>query len=113
MVLFAWLAMPRAATASCGYYVVIGRPSAEANAQMNLQEQMPLVHKKLPCNGPQCKKHERPANPANLITVLSHDAMARTLTREDPAETSPRNSVDQFSFISNPHIWRVEPPPRA
>ena len=110
LVLSAWLAMPSAAKASCGYYLIIGRPSAEAAEQMKLrQESMPLEHKKIP----QCRRHDRPMNPANIITILSHDAMALAISKEDRAETSSQISLDQCSFISEPHIWRVDPPPRA
>ena len=114
LVLCTWLAMPGAAKASCGYYVVIGRPSAEATEQMNLQqEQMPLEHKKLPCNGPQCRKSDRPVNPAELITALSHDALSLTATKEDCDRSFILAWPEECSLFSDPHIWRIDPPPRA
>ena len=114
LVVIAWLAMPSFAKASCGYYVVIGRPGAEASEQMRLrQDQMPLEHKKLPCNGPQCRRHDRPVNPAALITVLSHDAMPLAATNQDRDESFILAWPQTCSLFSDPHIWRIDPPPRA
>ena len=114
LIAFAWLAMPQAAKASCGYYVVIGHPGAEAAEQVKMrQEQMPLDHKKAPCNGPQCRRqNDRPINPAQIITVLSHDAIPLPVTNEASIEISHLVPLDQFLFLSDPHLWRIDPPPR-
>ena len=114
LIALACLAMPQAAKASCGYYVIIGHPGAEAAEQVRMrQEQMPLDHKKAPCNGPQCRQNDRPINPAQVITVLSHDAMALSVTIEASITISYPAPLDQLLLLSDPHIWRIDPPPRA
>ena len=49
-VAFACLAWPNQVKASCGYYVIIGRPSAQTAAEQARmrQEQMPIEHRECP-----------------------------------------------------------------
>ena len=106
--------MPNSAKASCGYYVVIGRPSAQADEQARMRQEMPLEHQKTPCEGGQCRRNDRPINhPAQSLTVLSHDAMTLSVRNDDSIEISHLVDLDHFSFSSDPHIWRIDPPPRA
>jgi hypothetical protein len=115
LVVLAWLACPKAANASCGYYVVIGRPSPEAAAEQARMrhEQMPLEHKKTPCSGPQCRQQNRPMTPAPGVPVTLQDPMAVTLAARTDCEREVQfASLDESSFISDPHIWRSDPPPR-
>ena len=114
LVVLAWLACPKAANASCGYYVVIGRPSPEAAAEQARMrhEQMPLEHK-TPCNGPQCRGQDRPMTPAPGVTVTLQDPMAMRLAARTDCEREFKSALlDEGLFISDPHIWRSDPPPR-
>jgi hypothetical protein len=112
---FASLATPQAAKASCGYYVIIGHPSGQtATEQAGVrQDQLPQQHQKLPCDGPQCRRHDPPMNPPQLITVLSHDAIWLAVTKENCDEGFIFALPDECSLLSDPHIWRIDPPPRA
>ncbi|HEV8291868.1 MAG TPA: hypothetical protein VGP94_08075 [Tepidisphaeraceae bacterium] len=115
LVALLWLAWPNQARASCGYYVVIGRPSAEAAAEQARMrhEQMPLEQKKTPCNGPQCRGQDRPMTPALVVTVTLQDPMVSTQVAEDSDEIDLKSALaDDCSFLSDPHIWRIDPPPR-
>ena len=115
LVALAWLACPKAANASCGYYVVIGRPSAEAAAEQARMrhEQMPLEHK-TSCNGPQCRGQNRPMTPAPGVSITLQDPMAVTVSAcTDREREFQFASLDECSFLSDPHIWRTDPPPRV
>lgn len=115
LVALVWLARPTELRASCGYYVVIGHPSAEAateQARMR-HEQIPGEPNKAPCDGPQCRGQNYPIAPAPPVNVASQDQMAMALTGSDCDEVSIGfGLIDQFSFLSDPHIWRIDPPPR-
>lgn len=114
LVFLAALAWPNQAGASCGSYVIIGRPSPEAAEQARMRrEWMPLEEKQAPCNGPQCRKQDRPMNPAPVVTMGVHDLAALTLEGAVVDENEMRSGLsDEDSFISDPHIWRIDPPPR-
>jgi hypothetical protein len=116
VVALSWLALPKQAGASCGYYVVIGHPSEQtAGEQARMRhEQMPLEQKKTPCNGPQCRGQERPMMPAAATPILMQDPMAMAVISQTSADIDFKcMSLSNCLFVSNPHIWRTDPPPRA
>ncbi|HEV8378696.1 MAG TPA: hypothetical protein VGP99_07585 [Tepidisphaeraceae bacterium] len=115
LVVLVWLASPNQARASCGYYVVIGHPSSEtAGEQARMRhEQLPLEQKKSPCNGPQCRGQDRPTTPAQAIPVSLQDPMALAVRAGDADQIDTKFVlVDDCSFLSEPHVWRIDPPPR-
>jgi len=112
---FVWLAWPNQAKASCGYYVIIGRPSAQTAAEQARmrQEQMPVEHRECPCNGPQCKQQNRPMTPVQGGTVSVKEPMAMNIAHSGSAENDFGGTlIEEFAFLSDPHIWRIDPPPR-
>ena len=115
LVALVWLAWPNQARASCGYYVVIGRPSADTAAEQARMrhEQMPLEQQKTPCNGPQCRGQDRPITPAPTVAMTVQDPMAAAVCDAALVEADLKIvAVDEFWFLSDPHIWRIDPPPR-
>jgi hypothetical protein len=77
-------------------------------------EQIPLERKKSPCDGPQCRGQERPMTPVNTTPVSMQDPIVMVVRSCDSHEidfdTVP---LEDISFLSDPHIWRSDPPPRA
>jgi len=116
LVALVWLGRASEAKASCGYYVVIGHPSAEAAAEQARMrhEQAPLEKKNCPCNGPQCRGQDRPMTPAPGVNVSVQEPMAVSVgSRASSERDFGVGLIDEFSFLSDPHIWRVDPPPRG
>jgi len=114
LVAFACLAWPNQAKASCGYYVIIGHPSEQTAAEQARmrQEQIPLEHRKCPCEGPQCRGQDRPMTPAPGVSVTVQDPMLMSFGHASGETDFKVASIDEFSFLSDPHIWRIDPPPR-
>jgi len=78
-----------------------------------------LPHERMPrgkkpqCNGPQCRQQNRPMTPAPGVSVSLQDPMAVKLSDRASGEIDLIFALlDEFSFISDPHIWRSDPPPR-
>ena len=111
----AWLAWPNQARASCGYYVVIGRPGVDTAAeQARMRQEIPLEHQMTPCDGPQCRGEDRPITPAPIVMIAVQDPLALTMTvGHSDDENVSLASFEELSFFSDPHIWRSDPPPRA
>jgi len=115
LVAFVCLGRASEARASCGYYVIIGHPSADAAAEQARMrhEQMPLEQRKAPCNGPQCRRQNQPMTPAPAVTISLQDPMAVKATAGDcDKDRVGFGVIDEFAFLSDPHIWRIDPPPR-
>ena len=118
LVALLWLCPARQAQASCGYYVVIGHPSeqrADRQAKMP-HEQVAGEHstpRKAPCNGPQCRGQSTPMAPVAPTVNPSEDQMVFAGSAIQLSEKCVSiGGIDSFSFLSDPHIWRVDPPPR-
>jgi len=114
LVALLWLT-PRTASASCGYYVVIGHPGSQAAAEQPRMrhEQMPLEQKKTPCNGPQCRRQDRPMTPVQVTVASVQDPIVVAIKFCDSDDTNLKSAfVEDSSFLSDPHIWRSDPPPR-
>src|SRR5436309_2841787 len=78
LVALVWLGRTSEARASCGYYVIIGHASAQTAAEQATlsREQMPMEHGKCPCQGPQCRRQDRPMTPVQGISVSMQEPMA-------------------------------------
>ena len=116
LVALVWLACPNQARASCGYYVIIGHPSLQTAAEQPgiNPESMPQEHRQCPCEGPQCREQNRPMTPAPGMTVSLQDPMAVMASDRASGEINWSVAlIDEFSFLSDPHVWRIDPPPRA
>jgi hypothetical protein len=113
LVALLWLT-PKNASASCGYYVVIGHPSSQTAAeQARLRHhQMPLEQKKS-CNGPQCRGQDRPLTPVQVTVASTQDPILVAVKFCEAHDTDPTPVlIEDISFLSDPHIWRSDPPPR-
>jgi hypothetical protein len=116
LVALVWIGRANEARGSCGYYVVIGHPSAQTAAEQARvrHEQMPLEQNKTPCDGPQCRGQNRPLTPAAAPPVSLQDPMTLAVMDQTSAEIDfSLVALDHCLFLSNPHIWRSDPPPRA
>jgi len=115
LVAFVCLGRASEARASCGYYVIIGHPSADAAAEQARMrhEQLPLEQRKAPCSGPQCRGQNQPMTPAPAVTISLQDPMAVKAMADDcDKDCVGFGMIDEFAFLSDPHIWRIDPPPR-
>jgi hypothetical protein len=104
------------AEASCGYYVVSGKPSTEMVA--NLQS-MPMKHTTAPadcpCRGPQCHAGDSGgAMPATAAPTSTDQTVAIVFGTQKPADDvlgvcAPGHT----SCASEPHLLSLDPPPKA
>jgi hypothetical protein len=114
-----WLCPTRQAQASCGYYVVIGHPSEQTAVELAKlpADQFAIehsTHRKAPCNGPQCRGQRNPIVPIAPTVNAAEDQMLVTgLATELGEHCFTSSTIDRFSFLSDPHIWRIDPPPRG
>ena len=78
-----------------------------------MQEQMPWEHSPKPaCNGPQCKGQNRPTTPTPGVSVSVQDPM-NAVAVEGLGENDFRlDCIESCLLISDPHIWRIDPPPK-
>src|SRR5438128_115538 len=110
-----WLGRASEARASCGYYVGIGHPSAVAGGGVGGMGhwQMRLEKRNCPCDGPQCRGQDRPMTPPAGVSVSVQDPMAMMMGDGGSGEMDLSTAlIDESSFLSDPHIWRIDPPPR-
>ncbi len=111
-----WLGRTSEARASCGYYVIIGHASAQTAAEQATlsREQMPLEHRKCPCEGPQCRGQDRPMTPVQGGTVSAQEPMLANVANRVSTESDFSFALSSdFSLLSDPHIWFFDPPPRV
>ena len=115
LVAFVWLGRTSDARASCGYYVIIGHPTSQAAAEQATlsREQMPMEHGKCPCQGPQCRRQDRPMTPVQGGSISVQEPMV--LSAHGTASESDFSIalIGECSFLSDPHIWQIDPPPRV
>jgi hypothetical protein len=115
LVTFVWLGRTSDARASCGYYVIIGHPSSQTAAEQATlsREQMPMEHRKCPCDGPQCRGQDRPMTPVQGGTVSVQEPMVVSVAHRVSSESDFSIAlISDSSFLSDPHIWFFDPPPR-
>src|SRR6476660_5151916 len=116
LVVFVLFGRASGAQASCGYYVIIGHPSPQTAAEQATlgRGQMPLEHRQCPCNGPQCRGQDRPMTPPMQALGNSvQDPITGAVGGQALGEIDFGTAlIEEISILSDPHIWRSDPPPR-
>jgi hypothetical protein len=115
-VLAGWVVFAGRAEASCGYYVVSGKPSAEMVA--NLQS-MPMTHSAAPadcpCRGPQCHAGDSGgAMPVTAAPTSTDQTVAIVVGTQKPSDdVRGVCALGHLSSASEAHLLSLDPPPKA
>jgi hypothetical protein len=116
-VLAGWVLFAGRAEASCGYYVVSGKPSTEmvANLQSMPMKQHANAPADCPCRGPQCHAGDSGGAMPVTATPTSTDHTVAMVLGTQTASDDVRGvcALGHITFASEAHLLSLDPPPKA